>query len=239
MIKNYVDILDPQSKEEYKEKLYYIAANCLIKLKEVNLPVNKLFNPSNKDEYFLLKLYLLTFLDIISEIHENSHECNSFSYEYIINWRLPKLDNILIVCNENSPNIHVKEIKLNEFEDFVKQNKLAHNLSGAFFYRQDYKKGVVYDFLINRLNMRKEYKKLRNEVGDITSEKYKFYDRRQNACKINANSAYGLTGMADFRFSNKMLAKSTTVTGRFILKLAQIVGENYLEEVQKEIEKNA
>ena len=178
-------------------------------------------------------------MDIISEIHENSHECNSFSYEYIINWRIPKLDNILIVCNENSPYINVKEIPTDKFEKFITDNKLIHNLSGALFYRQDYKKGVIYDFLVNRLDMRKEYKRLRDEVGDINSEEYKFNDRRNNACKINANSSYGLTGMADFRFSNKMLAKSTTVTGRFILKLAQAIGENYLNEVEKEIKKNA
>ncbi len=42
----------------------------------------------------------------------------------------------------------------------------------------------------------------------------------------------GLTGMAGFRFSNKWLAKSTTISGRLALKVSQICGELYLDDLQ-------
>ena len=67
------------------------------------------------------------------------------------------------------------------------------------------------------------------------SESYEFWDARQKTVKIVMNSTYGLMGLSVFRYSNHWLAKSITVQGRLTLKIAQIIGEKYLEKYKEKI----
>ena len=227
-VKKYVDKLEPQNKNDYKQAMYFIIMDCLLKLKLANRPVKALFNPETKRDYILLKRYMIPFLDLITEVSESGEEYNTFAYEHILNNRCPNIDKLLVIENANDPSIKVIEIDPTTFKDYLVTNDLCFNIAGVLFYTHEKRRGVVNNFLIDRLAMRKQYKTERNQYEE-SSEDYKFNDRRQLACKVNANSSYGLTGMSGFRFSNKWLAKSTTLSGKLCLKIAQACGELYLQ----------
>lgn len=227
-VKKYVDKLEPQNKNDYKQAMYFIIMDCLNKLKMANRPVKDLCDPQTKRDYILLKRYLIPFLDLITDVSESGEEYNTFAYEYILNNRLSNNKKLLIIENANDPTIKITEIDPNTFKNYLVQNNLCFNIAGVLFYTHSEKRGVVNNFLIDRLAMRKQYKTERDHHAK-SSETYKFNDRRQLACKVNANSSYGLTGMSGFRFSNKWLAKSTTLSGKLCLKIAQACGELYLE----------
>lgn len=234
-VKNYVDNkLHPQNKNDYIQKMYYIIMNCFNKLKQFNIPINNLFNPTNSKEYIVLKLYLLPLLDLWTDAHPKGEEFNTFSYEYLLNNEIPnEIDHIYIIQNANEFNMNIIKLNVQNFADYLKQNGLCLNLSGALFYNHETKSGIMNEFLKERLEMRKQYKSdMKNH--DYGSEMYKLRNRQQLTMKVNANSSYGLTGMSGFRFSNRYLAKSTTISGRLALKISQICAEIYLRNLDGE-----
>lgn len=231
-VQTYIEINDPKSppKNEYIQILYYICMNCFIKLKQVNYPLQNIMQPSNKKEYLILKLYLIPLLDTIAEISPTHEEFNKFSHDYLLNNEIPK-ENIFIIENITSGNIRIIEKDPKEFEQYLKDNNISVNISGALFYTHEYKLGSLYQFLTDRIGMRNEYKNKMKEFK-YGSDEYEFNNRRQLVMKVNANSAYGLMGLNTFRFSNKWLAKSTTISGRLCLKIAQLISETYLEQLK-------
>lgn len=233
-ILTYVDNLDPNNKNEYRQSLYFIIMNHIQKLTENSKTFEELQNPSDQNDYLCLKLYLLPLLDLITDINPKSFDVNSFSYEYIINNEFNS-DYIYVLENEYSPNIKITKIDSSDFINYMNRNNIGMTISGCFFYQHEYYEGILNKFLRNRLSMRKKYKNARDEYKVGTPE-YQFFDSRQLAMKINANSAYGLTGMSGFRFSNKWLAKSTTLSGKLCLKTAQMCGELYLRDVYDKIQ---
>lgn len=236
---NYVDNrISVTNKNDVKQEMYYIIWDKMIKLKQANRPVEALFHPKTRADMLLLKNYLIPVLDLIVDISEKSEEYNLFCHDYLLNndiltncFGFP-INQLYILSNASSPKISVEKIAPNEIQSYLQQNNLCLNISGALFYTHEYKLGTVYQFLEDRLAMRKFYKNKMYEFP-VGSEEYKFYDSRQLAMKVNANSAYGLTGMSGFRFSNRWLAKSTTVSGRMTLKIAQIFGEIYLKSLEE------
>jgi len=230
-IKKAVDRISPQNKNDYKQYLFFMFMSLLNKIINTGKTFDEVCKPNNMTDMILLKGYLIPLIDLVVEINKE-HEYHTFSYEYIIN-NVDKIgESIFVIQNENEPNCKIVNLPDGSMEKFLKDNNLSINLSGALFYRNDYKFGILNQFLKERLSMRKGYKNKRDEFkpGD---DEYQFYDRRQLSCKVNINSSYGLTGMANFQFSNKQLAASTTLSGRIALKCSQAIGEMYLKSIEK------
>jgi len=82
---NYVDKLDPQSKQNYKQEMYFIMAHMLTKLKERNINIMKLFNQNTYEEFSILKTFLIPFLEMFIKIHPKGKEYNTFAYDYLLN----------------------------------------------------------------------------------------------------------------------------------------------------------
>lgn len=234
LIQKYVEKLEPQNKKEYAQNMYYIIMNCLYKLKSINKSLSKLFNPETLNDYLTLRLYLIPFLDLFDDIHPEGLEVNTFSYEYIINDNFNS-DFIYILENDYSPKMKITKIDSSKFIDYIKDNGLCLNISGSLFYNHETKDGIMNKFITERMSLRKTYKNKRDQFEE-ESLQYEFYDRRQHAMKININSSYGLTGMSTFRFSNRQLAKSTTLSGKLCLKIAQMCGELYLNDMEKQLQ---
>jgi hypothetical protein len=230
---NFVEKLDPQNKKEYKQNMYFIIMYLLNKLKRINRPLRDLFNPKTREDWLTSKLYLIPFIDLYTDIHPSGNEYNSFCHDYLLNGEVTS-DHIYSIENIVNPTLSILRLDGNNIGNYVKQKNVNLNLSGCMFYTHEHKFGIMNDFLSNRINMRDEYKKKRYQAElehGTSSDIYQLYDRRQLAMKINANSSYGLTGMSGFRFSNKWLAMSTTISGRLCLKIAQMCGEIILEDL--------
>ncbi len=224
LIGKYVTNIEPLNKSEYTQIIYFIMMNCISKLIKYNRPIKYIINPTNKNDYLVQKLYLMPLLDLMTEIHPDAHETNSFVYEYVINQNLNKYPYIYIYRNANEPNSDFIKINGADIKQYLIDNNLCLNISGALFYTHSHKLGLMTNFLEHRLSMRKKYKNKMYEY-EIGSEEYKKYNHIQNVCKVNANSSYGLTGLNSFRYSNVWLARSTTLSGRLALKTAQVAGE--------------
>lgn len=228
LIVKYVNRMSPQNKKKYMQAMYFMIMNLLETIKSNNIKLYNVMNPIDYTQHIILKLFLIPFLDLFTEIHPDFAEVNSFVHDYLINDEF-KVDNIYILEHDFSPNMRIISIPSNTFDEYLKRNEICVNISGSLFYTHEHKQGILNKFIDNRLAMRKSYKTSRDGF-DETSDEYAFYDRRQAAVKINANTSYGLTGMSTFRFSNKQLAKSTTLSGKLCLKIAQQCGELYLNE---------
>lgn len=230
-INKYVDKLEPQNKNDYKIVMYFILMNCINKLLKYNRPLDKLFQPECKEDYLVQKLYLIPILDIMTVIHPNGHETNSFCYDYVIN-QMDEFEEhpyIYIYQNATNPNSNIVKIESKDIYKYLTSNKLCLNISGALFYTHEEHTGLMTNFLDHRLKMRSEYKKLRDK-SDYGTDDYKKYEHIQKVCKVNANSSYGLTGLNSFRYSNVWLARSTTLSGRVCLKTSQVAGEMVVED---------
>lgn len=231
-IKKYADRISPQNKNDYKQYCYFMFMYLLNKVNNTKMTLKDILKPKSTDDMLLLKMYLLPLLDLFVEIKKPA-EYHTFAYEHIVNLKDHE-GGIYIIQNENEPYINVMNMPGKGFYDYLVKNELSFSLSGALFYKKSYKTGILNQFLVDRLKMRKYYKNKRDECS-VGTDDYKFYDRTQLATKINVNSSYGLTGLSSFQFSNKQLAASTTLGGRLALKTAQYFGEIYLNKISKEV----
>lgn len=235
-IDKYVEKID-SDKNENKQLYYYIISNMLNKLKKINKPIEKIFNPSTHNEYLILKLYLIPLLDLFTDIHPDFFEVNSFAYNYILNNKVISTEKYIYYINDiTSPNIKIIKLEnsVNNIEKFLKDNNLILTIAGTTFKKHDdNEQSILFKFLEDRLNMRTNYKKKMKEFKP-EDDMYEYYNGRQNSMKINANSSYGLLGLGSFRFSNKFLAESVTLSGKLSLKIAQTCGEIYLRNMINE-----
>lgn len=198
--------LQPQNKSEYIQHCYLIISHCLKTIENYKKPIEQLFNPINLNDYIILKKFLIPLIELLDEIHPNSKEYNSFCNEYLLNNtdfgiefkkkygeymidittgdEIPKL---YIIEDILQPNLHINRIPVTEFANYLKQKQLIVSLSGCLFLKHEVKPGLFIDFLKNLKSMRSNYEKLRNEY-DEKSELYSFYDMRQKAIKVTANT---------------------------------------------------
>ena len=230
---NFVEKLAPQNKSQYAQYMYFILMYLLNKLKKINKPLKDLLNPKTREDWLTSKIYLIPFLDLYTDIHPKSIESNSFCYDYLLNGEINS-KYIYNIENIVNPNLNINKIPGDSIYEYLIKNNVNLNLSGCMFYTHEYKLGIMNEFLNNRISMRDVYKSERKKAKTshgVDSFLYQLNDQRQNAMKINANSSYGLTGMSGFRFSNKWLAMSVTISGRLCLKIAQMCGELILEDL--------
>jgi len=231
--KTYVQRISPQNKGEYTQYVYYILSYLVTKLINAKIHINKLLVPEIRQHYIILKLYLLPLIDLLTEVHARSEEYNTFSHDYILNGNT-NVHHIWVVENITEPTIRITRVLVSEFNDYLVKNNISLNLAGTLLYTHEYKSGVFTEFLNTILTLRDSYKKSRDKY-DPSSEEYKYFDMRQLATKVTANSTYGLQGMSTFRYSDKWVAKTITVTGRLTLKVSQICGEMYLKQQREQM----
>jgi len=222
--------ISPQNKSEYIQNCYLVMGYLLKKIERYKKPLEELFQPKNMDDYIVLKRYFLPLIDLFDDIHPNSKEYNSFCNDYLLNGEISNQPPFLYVIEDIlQPTIRIITIKSSEIENYLKTNQLSLTLSGCLFTKHENREGLFIEFLKNLKNLRNAYEKKRDSF-DEDSEQYNFYDMRQKAIKITSNTTYGLFGQSTYRFSNKHLAKAITVQGRLTLKIAQIIGEMYLNQ---------
>jgi len=229
--KSYVQRISPQNKGEYTQYIYYILSYLIQKLIKSNVHISKLLAPEIREHYIILKLYLLPLIDLLAEIHTKSEEYNTFAHDYLLNNKT-NVHHIWVIENINEPTIRITRVLVSEFNDYLVKNNISLNLAGTLLFKHEYKSGVFTEFLHDILELRGTYKKKRDTYPE-GSDEYNFFEMRQLATKVTANSTYGLQGMATFRFSDKWVAKTITVNGRLALKISQICGELFLK-AQKE-----
>jgi DNA polymerase elongation subunit (family B) len=100
---------------------------------------------------------------------------------------------------------------------FLQNNPWAISANGTIF-RCD-TKGVVPNLLERWYAERKEMQKnLQNAIDTGDKEKIEFWDKRQLVKKINLNSLYGATALSSFRYGNRTLSKSITLSGQRIIQ---------------------
>jgi len=228
----YVDKLEPQNKTEYVQYCYLLIAYLVQKLERYQRTLKQLFQPETIEDYIILKRYFLPMIDLFDEIHPSSKEFNSFCNSYLINNELPaETPNLYIIENISQPTLSIKIIETKNVENYLKQNQLGLTLSGSLFVKHEIREGLFIEFLKNLKNLRNNYEKKRDSF-DEDSDSYSFFDMRQKAIKITSNTTYGLFGQSTYRFSNKHLAKAITVQGRLTLKIAQIIGDLYLNSLK-------
>jgi len=236
LIVKYADRLKPQNKGEYIQNCYLVFAYLLKKIDSHKKTLTQLFKQETIEDYLVLKRYFLPMIDLFDDIHPSSKEYNSFCNEYLINDSLPpKLDDLYVIEDILKPTIKIVKVPVKNFTDYIKSKNLILSLSGCLFAKHKVKEGLFIGFLKYLADLRKDYEKKR-DVHNEDSEEYNFYEMRQKAIKITANTLYGLFGQATYRFSNKHLAESITVQGRLSLKCAQLIGELYLESLNQQKE---
>ena len=232
-IADYVKRLEPQNKGEYTQKMYYIIIYLINKLRESSRSVGDLFQPRNFEDYLILKRYLIPLIDLLTEIHPDSAEYNTFCYDYLLNGEITS-ENIYIIENITEPTLRIVQIPGEQIDMYMKEKNICMCLAGTLFDTHEKNTGLFTELLLKLKNMRKEYKDKMTKY-DKGSDMYNFYDARQTTVKIVMNTAYGLFGLSTFRYSNSWLAKSITVQGRLVLKLSQIVGEIYLNKLKDDM----
>jgi DNA polymerase elongation subunit (family B) len=233
MASKYVYREEFTNKNDYTQQVYYITCYLIKKIKEHGKELDKLFHPKDYKDYIVLKRYLLPLIDLLEDLSSNSEEYNTFAHDYLLMDKTdPEVKSLLIVENITKPTICVNRILVEDFPNYLKQQKLVFTLTGCLFNEHNDKISIFYEFLTNMKNMRDQYKRDRdsNEEG---SEKYRYFDMMQNATKVTMNSTYGLYGMSLFRYSNKWLAKTITISGRLTLKLAQRLSDVYISSLKE------
>jgi hypothetical protein len=224
--KSYVQKLSPQNKGEYTQYVYYMLSHLVTKLSEKNIHISKLMKPEIREHYIYLRMYLIPLIDLITEIHDKSEEYNTFAHDYLLNGN-SNVQHIWIIEDVAEPNVRINRVLVPEFQQYLTDNNLTFNLAGTLLYTHEHKPGLYSAFLKNILELRGSYKNKRDTFKE-GSDEYKFYDMRQLATKVVANSTYGLMGQSTFRYSDKWVAKTITVNGRLTLKISQICGEMFL-----------
>ena len=122
---------------------------------------------------------------------------------------------------------NMKEIQLNdltytleEFKRMISNKTISISNCGTCYTLS--KIGVIPAILTQWFEERLEYKKLQKEYnisGDKIKEEY--YNLIQNRTKVFLNTCYGILGLPIFRFYDIDNAKSTTLTGQFIIKKSE------------------
>ena len=233
------------------QRYYLITGYLMRQLENFKKPFEDLMSPKTLQDYIILKRGLLPLLDLVDPLHHDSKEYNSFSGEYLMNDT--KFDDIFmkkygqylidpttgdttpklyIIENILQPTLRIRTLSIYDFENYIKSNQLILSLSGSLFYKHEVKSGLFIDFLKNLKQLRNDYEKQKNTF-DENSNEYAFFDMRQKAIKTTMNTTYGLFGQSTYRFSNKHLANAITVQGRLTLKVAQQIGDMYLQNMHE------
>jgi DNA polymerase elongation subunit (family B) len=227
MIESFIEKDDGQNKLDTGRNLYYIITHLLNRLVHSCIPLNTIFSPKGDVHYELLKFYFLDVIEILNRIHPNKDIYNLFIYRYLFDEeKLKNIKNIYIVENIFDSNTRIVTLNIEEAVKYISNYTITIN--GCLYSKHSDKLGIMFEFLEEFGMKRKEFRKLRDQYSESSTE-YKYYDNRQNAIKIVLNSAYGVSGLSGFKYSNYLIASSITASGRLTSKLAQYITETALK----------
>jgi len=222
-------------KRETSIKMYYIILYLFNKLFISGLTFQQISNPNTFKEHVYLRHYLIPLLDALNLIHPENHKFNQFVYDYLFMERYDKngvdllnlkYPEIYILFNPADSNAFIQKFALVEGIQTFQKNIIT--LAGTLFNKHSEYMGLFTNFLINMGNLRTKYKDARQECARGTDE-YNLNDNRQKSFKVVMNTTYGLYGLSTFRYSNHWLAQSITNNGMLTIKIAQQLGENFLQ----------
>lgn len=117
-------------------------------------------------------------------------------------------------------------IPTQELWPWLETNQLCIASNGILYDKS--KDGLLPSILTGWFNERKRLSKLAEEyglAGDV--EKYKYYDQKQLIQKILLNSFYGVLLLPSFRFYNRKIGESVTLTGQSVIKFSMKVANLY------------
>ena len=138
----------------------------------------------------------------------------------------------LIIKNQKNKRA---ELTIHQLIQFLKDNKWTISANGTMYStdRQSVLSTILSKWFNERVyykeEMKKAYKAKDNELGA------KFY-MKQYTMKILLNSLYGATALASFRYGNRILSASITLTGqRIIQESALCANRNMNKEIKGEL----
>jgi DNA polymerase elongation subunit (family B) len=143
-------------------------------------------------------------------------------YGKVLNWNeddyeanVEKTYNIELYSRQSQ----IIKIQSSEFLKYLTTENLSIASNGVLF-KMD-KIGLIPAILTQWFNERKRLSKLAEEFalsGDDVQ--YKYYDQKQLIQKILLNSFYGVLLLPSFRFYNKQIGESVTLTGQSVIKFS-------------------
>lgn len=143
-------------------------------------------------------------------------------YGKVLNWNeedyeanVEKTYNIELYSRQSQ----IIKIQSSEFLKYLTTENLSIASNGVLF-KMD-KIGLIPAILTQWFNERKRLSKLAEEfalAGDDVQ--YKYYDQKQLIQKILLNSFYGVLLLPSFRFYNKQIGESVTLTGQSVIKFS-------------------
>jgi DNA polymerase elongation subunit (family B) len=215
-----------ENKSNAIRNLYYISNYLLYKIIDYN-NFDNICNPKSDDDILMLKHYLIPFLDTLNTIHPNGNiDYNQFVYDYLFG----DTSNYKYIYIYNGPMSSKSNLmKITDYSEYIQNYNVTIN--GCLFDKHEKKLGLFLRPLGNMRVLRTEYKRKRDESAS-QPELYKFYDSRQNTCKIFMNSTYGVYGLSTFKFSSHHLAQSITSQGKLINKIAQQITDDTLKTLE-------
>jgi DNA polymerase elongation subunit (family B) len=111
------------------------------------------------------------------------------------------------------------EIKSSDFLQYLTSENFSIASNGVLF-KMD-KIGLIPAILTQWFNERKRLSKLAEEYAIAGDDvQYKYYDQKQLIQKILLNSFYGVLLLPSFRFYNKQIGESVTLTGQSVIKFS-------------------
>jgi DNA polymerase elongation subunit (family B) len=118
------------------------------------------------------------------------------------------------------------EISNLNIREFLEKSNYCISSNGILYDKS--RPGLLPSILTKWFNERKRLSKLAEEYGLAGDKvKYKFYDQKQLIQKILLNSFYGVLLLPSFRFYNKKIGESVTLTGQSVIKFSMKVANLY------------
>ena len=189
------------------------------------------------ENYYLLKTKLIPLLEII-ELIFSKNEYNELVYDYLFmnsNDFYDKYKNRKFLIYENPTDSNSKLLIVNLDELLSKYfNKYIITITGCMFIKHEEYTGKIIE-LINKLM--KERKSLQNKLAELdpNDKLYDVYNNAQIAIKVFLNSLYGIYGFTSYRYNEKNIANTITISGRLLIKTASYIANKIVEEYRREL----
>jgi len=184
-------------------------------------------------DYYLSKTKLIPLLEIVNFIHPESKEYNEFIYDYLFmdkddfynKWKTARF---VIHYNPTSSKQKVLIVDFNTLlSKFI--SRYIFTIFGTFFYTHDEKLGLLPDISREFKTERKKFKKLRDSY-EPDSDMYKFNDGIQYSMKVLLNAiSYGVLALNSFRYNDKNIGNTITMSGRLQIKIAQYFADRIIQ----------
>jgi len=223
------------AKRETSIKMYNTIMYLFDRVFSSGLNFQQICNPAQFKDHVYLRHYVIPLLDALNMVHPENMKYSQFAYDYLFMDRYDsnnvdllehKYPYIYILYDPSDANARIVKYPL--VEGIKEFQKYGLTLAGTLFNRHSDYMGLFANFLTSMGNLRKHYKDAR-QTCERGSDAYNLNDNRQKSIKVVMNTTYGLYGLATFRYSNHWLAQSITNNGMLTIKIAQQLGEDYLQ----------